>query len=105
MTGSDQDSGQSLALGLLIRQVEQSGDGKSGLAFEENLLDAKAIGLGRAEGLCVERRALGQTAEPLEQTASHLRLPGLSLGARGDSSDGHASRFCVFCGDLIERVD
>ena len=64
------------------RDIKERGDAEAGLRFEEDLLDAEAVGLRRAEDLRVERRAFGQRADQREQLGADLRLAGLRPAAR-----------------------
>ena len=86
MAGCHQNCGKLRIPILPIGKVEQRGDREIRLALEKDLPDTKAIALGLAKRLGVERCGLGEFAEKPLQVLSDLALPGFGLGAGTDLS-------------------
>lgn len=105
MAGRHENCGVPSTRRWKIGYIEQRGDRKIRLAFEEHLSDAKTVALCLAQILRVERRAFREFAYEGQQLLSYRGLPCFSLGA--SANFGHVCRaFCCVlrCKSIENRV-
>jgi hypothetical protein len=103
VAGCHEDGGEFGAF-LAVGDVEQRGDVEAGLAVEEDLLDAKAVGLCGTGDLGVERGSGGEGADEGEDLFADLGLAGEGFGLGVDGGDYGAAVGVVFGGDGVEVV-
>ena len=103
VAGCHEDGGEFGAF-FSVGDIEERGHVEAGLAVEEDLLDAEAVGLRGAEDLGVERGLGGEGADEGEDLFADFGLAGEGLGLCVDGGDNYAAVGVVFGGDGVEIV-
>ena len=88
--------------GFCVGEVKECGDGEVGLGFEEDFLDAEAVGLRRAEDFGVEGSFFGEAPNEGEDFLADVTLARLGLSAGRDGRNGCTAASGFFGGNVVE---